>query len=204
MSTGGRWLWLWGLVALGHVLACGGEKPEPYSVRRDGPSAGSDAQSERDAGGAGSSNRAGSDAQLERDAGGGVSEIRGCDLLTMDDAAALFETTANLDPRAPPFSEDSLGWCVWLSTVPDMQSPQYLSILVWEGPDLRMPVGDNSEPFDVGQQGYIEKQSDDFIIAGWLHGELVIRLEYGDGIPPTDGVRIEPFEEIAQRVDDRL
>jgi hypothetical protein len=161
------------------VLACGDDD---------------DASPGQDGGAAGSSPAAG--------------ELEACELVTQQDASALFGQPATRDDDAQVVNRGLLGQCLWTYEVEDeigSVSSQLLQFYVWDGP-VYHSVPANSDPLDVGEDGYVAASAAAGVDIGWVQDERAILLSYfsiGDDMPANLS-KLEPMKALAQEVSDRL
>jgi hypothetical protein len=135
----------------------------------------------------------------------GEGEIDACAIVTQADASQLFGEEATSEA---PFAPGALGACNWVYEVEDeigSVSSQLLQFYIWPTEQYHSVPAD-SEPLDVGQDGYLEWSETLGVDTGWIQGGRALTLSYfsvGDGMP-THASRVEPMKQLASTVSDRL
>jgi hypothetical protein len=145
-------------------------------------------------------------------AGSGASpqpgEIDACAIVTQQDASELFGQPAVPEQGTPVVDPALIGECLWTYEVEDeigSVSSQLLQFYVWEG-EMYHSVPEPSEPFAVGQDGYLVVSDLSGVDIGWIQDGNAIALSYfsiGDNMP-THASRVEPMKALALEVSDRL
>jgi len=157
---------------------------------------------------------AGAGANADASAGGGSGtgspsgEIDACAIVTQQDASMLFGEPAVRDQGADVVDRALIGACLWTYEQADeigSVSSQLLQFYVWGSPDYHS-APPSSEPFAVGQDGYLAASDAVGVDIGWIQDGNSLLLSYfsiGDDMP-THASRIEPMKALALEVSGRL
>lgn len=109
---------------------------------------------------------------------GDVAEIDACQLVTQADAAALFGQPPTQEEGAYTPDPAFLGECLWTWEAPDY-SNELLAIYVWDNSSgTYFAVEEGSEPFAIGEEGYIRVDETAGIDIGWRQGDLSIDMTF--------------------------
>jgi len=136
---------------------------------------------------------------LER---GGMPGGRACELVTRDDAEALFGRPAAPGEATATLAGQLVSRCLW--TWATATSSQRLELGIWRVPALVPPA--DAEPFALGSQGFVRVDPATGVSVEWLQGGLRYALAYDARGPsaPQAADRTAEVEALARRVGERL
>lgn len=102
-----------------------------------------------------------------------------CELVTQPDAEAVFGYPASPDEEGADVVDPAyLGECLWTYEFPDYSS-LLLAIYVWDNSNgLYYTADADSEPLDIGEEGYIKVDDLTGVDIGWRQDGVAIYLDY--------------------------
>ena len=148
----------------------------------------------------------GGDDSGNSDDGGGATEIDACALITQADAAGLFGQTPAQEEGAYTPDPAFLGECLWTWEAPDY-SNMFLAIYVWDNSSgLYYVTEEGSEPFAIGDDGYIRVTPGSDIDIGWRQDDLSLDITWATIGPmvPEATSKLDEVMAIAQQASARL
>ncbi len=128
------------------------------------------------------------------------SEPNACELVTREDATALFGQPASPDSGTPAYG--MIGRCLW--TWDSETSNQLLQFHMWDQVAYDRP--DDSETLDLGEKGYVRAHPVAGVDISWIQEGRTISLSYSTIGPeaPEAVSKVEEMKALARRVARRL
>ena len=140
------------------------------------------------------------------DGGGQPAEIDACQLVTEEDASALFGQPASRGQGAETVDPALLGECLWTWEAADA-SNELLAVYVWDNSNgLYYSVEDGAESFDIGEEGFIKVDDFTGIDIGWKQDGRALYLDFFTIGPmvPASTTKVDQAKALALDVGTRL
>jgi len=128
---------------------------------------------------------------------------KACDIVTQQDATALFGQTASPQEGQLVVDPNLIGECLW--TWDTATSNQLLQFRIWNGPQYYGAPSD-SQPLDIGEKGYIRVHPLAGVDIEWVQNGKTISLSYstiGSDIPNAT-TKVEELKTLARKVEKQL
>lgn len=140
------------------------------------------------------------------DDGAQPATIDPCALVTKADAEGVFGYPASSDQGTGVVDPAFLGECLWTYEFAD-DSSLLLAIYAWDNSNgLYYTAEDDSEPFGVGEEGYIKVDELLGVDIGWRQDDVAIYLDYFTTGPsaPSATDKIEEVKAVAMQASARM
>jgi len=129
-----------------------------------------------------------------------VAQTDACQLVTEDDASALFGQPATLDSGPSAFG--MIAQCLWTWDTPT--SNQLLQFQIWDQVAYDRP--EDAEALDLGEEGYVRAHPMAGVDITWVQDGRTISLSYSTLGPeaPVATSKVEEVKALARTVAGRL